>query len=223
MPARFEHIKERGDNLSISVYSYRLSGKTARGPDTHMGDRRASRRSSKDRMKPLIALLCAAALISGCAKSSPEVAVNPPFTFQTLTQDQNLAAAGPMLSACAAQTPDAQQLCPLKDTLIAGARAQTTGAVFDREGFRELRIDWRPSDYAVVARDLTLAYGIPCSLETRTLKHQYTSIDNVITQWCFSGGAMILEKYSDNFAVTRLTYLSTPRVIDASSPVSQRL
>lgn len=163
-------------------------------------------------MKTAIALLAAAALISGCAKSSPEVAVNPPFAFLTLTQNQTLATAGPMLTGCTTQAADDRRMCPLKATRIAGAQAQVTGAVFDRDGFRELRVDWQPADYAVVVRDLTRTYGIPCSQETRSLKNQYQAIDNVITMWCFERGALTLEKYTDHFTVTRLTYLSDSHV-----------
>lgn len=164
-------------------------------------------------MKTVATLLAVSLLMAGCAKSSPDVAVSPGFTFRTLTQNQTLHTAMPALNPCGAEQSNAERSCPLKETLIAGAQSQDAAALFDQSGFRELRVSWETTDYTRVTHDLTQAYGEPCSLETKSVRTaHYTTVDNVITTWCFSGGQLTLEKYADQFTVTRLSYLSSPRI-----------
>ncbi len=169
-------------------------------------------------MKSVAILLATTLLIAGCAKSSPDVAVSPGFTFHTLTQNQTLHTAMPALNRCGEEQPNAERSCPLKETLIAGAQSQDAAALFDRSGFRELRVSWETADYARVTHDLTQAYGEPRSLETKSLRTaHYTTVDNIVTTWCFSGGQLTLEKYADQFTVTRLSYLSSPRTAKSTS------
>jgi hypothetical protein len=161
-------------------------------------------------MKFVIAMSAIATLLAGCANNEPaeDQGLAPSFAFRTLSQNATLAQAAPLLGPCNGQ--GGERLCPLKDSVVAGARARVAVAVFDDFGFKALRVAWTPADHKAVARNLTEAYGTPCSDQTSSLRTTgYETLTNITTTWCFLTGSLTLEKYTDNFTATRLTYLSS--------------
>lgn len=161
-------------------------------------------------MKPVVPLLALAVFVSACSNTPPaDLAVHPAFAFRTLSEAQGLSLSESVLTPCGPAAPGGERQCSLKDTLIAGVQSQKANAVFETGGFRQLRIDWRPDAYAIVVKNLTAAYGVPCSQATRSLRTpQYAIVDNVTTVWCFDEGSLTLDKYNSDFSAVQLRYLS---------------
>lgn len=161
-------------------------------------------------MKFTIAALAISAVLAGCADSEPasDQGQTPAFAFRSLSQNAPLVQAAPSLAPCNSRGDES--LCPFKDGIVAGAQTRDAVAIFDGRGFKALRIAWEPADYQAVARSLNEAYGTPCSDQTSSLRTDgYETLTNITTIWCFQTGSLTLEKYTDNFTATRLTYLST--------------